>query len=141
MNTDKAAKDCWVVGQLAGIRMLELEITEAFKKPNAHANVDLRRRVHELNSWLNLVDEALAACKEPSFAAEYLGEIIGHRPYPRNFRQITADEEPHVALGQVFFGHDLYEAPIIRCNEAWEKRDAVARSCCGSLRRLTGGSE
>ena len=61
MNTDKAAKDCWVVGQLAGIRMLELEITEAFKKPNAHANVDLRRRVHELNSWLNLVDEALSA--------------------------------------------------------------------------------
>jgi hypothetical protein len=49
------------VGQLAGIRMLELEITEAFKKPNAQASADLRRRVRELNSWLNLVDDALAA--------------------------------------------------------------------------------
>ncbi len=45
MNTDRAAKDCWVVGQLAGIRMLELEITEAFKKPSGQANADLRRRV------------------------------------------------------------------------------------------------
>ena len=61
MNTDMAAKDCWVVGQLAGIRMLELEITEAFKQPDAQASADLRRRVRELNSWLNLVDDALAA--------------------------------------------------------------------------------
>jgi len=61
MNTEMVAKDCWVAGQLAGIRMLERELAEAFKKPNAQASADLRRRVHELNSWLNQVDEALAA--------------------------------------------------------------------------------
>jgi hypothetical protein len=61
MNKDMVAKDCWVAGQLAGIRMLERELTEAFKKPNAQASADLRRRVHELNSWVNQVDDALAA--------------------------------------------------------------------------------
>ncbi len=57
--TDVATKDCWIMGQLAGIRMLERELTDAFKKPSARAGKDLRRRVDELNSWLNLVDDAL----------------------------------------------------------------------------------
>ena len=61
MNTEMVAKDCWVAGQLAGIRMMERELTEAFKQPNAQTSADLRRRVRELNSWLNLVDDALAA--------------------------------------------------------------------------------
>ena len=61
MNTEMVAKDCWVAGQLAGIRMMEREIAEAFKKPNAETSADLRRRVRELNSWLNLVDDALTA--------------------------------------------------------------------------------
>lgn len=59
MKTDAVAKDCWIVGQLAGIRMLERELTDAFSEPSAQASKDLRRRVHELNSWLNLVDDAL----------------------------------------------------------------------------------
>ena len=59
MKTDAVAKDCWIVGQLAGIRMLERELTDAFNEPSAQANEDLRRRVGELNSWLNLVDDAL----------------------------------------------------------------------------------
>ena len=61
MNTEMVAQDCWVAGQLAGIRMLERELAEAFKKPNAQTSADLRRRVHELNSWVKLVDDALAA--------------------------------------------------------------------------------
>ena len=61
MKTDKIAKECWVAGQLAGIRMLERELAEAFKKPGVQASADLRRRVRELNSWLTLVDDALTA--------------------------------------------------------------------------------
>ena len=59
MKTDVVAKDCWIVGQLTGIRMLERELTDAFNEPSAQASEDLRRRVGELNSWLNLVDDAL----------------------------------------------------------------------------------
>ncbi len=59
MNTDVAAKDCWLVGQLAGIRMLENQWTQAFAMPSPGASEDLRQRVHELNMWLNLVDDAL----------------------------------------------------------------------------------
>ena len=59
MKTDVVAKDCWIVGQLAGIRMLERELSDAFKRPSAQAGEDLQRRVDELNSWVNLVDTAL----------------------------------------------------------------------------------
>ena len=59
MKTDVAAMDCWIVGQLAGIRMLERELSDALKSPSQRASEDLRRQVDELNSWLNLVDAAL----------------------------------------------------------------------------------
>ena len=59
MKTDAVAKDCWIVGQLAGIRLLERELSDAFKRPSERASEDLRRQVDELNSWLNLVDDAL----------------------------------------------------------------------------------
>ena len=60
MDTDMIlAKDCWIAGQLAGIRMLERELTDAIKKPSSRPPEDLRRRLDELNSWLNLVDDAL----------------------------------------------------------------------------------
>ena len=62
MKTDVVAKDCWIVGQLAGIRMLERELSDAFKRPSAQAGEDLQRRVDELNSWVNLVDNALTVC-------------------------------------------------------------------------------
>jgi len=59
MKTDVAAKDCWIVGQLAGIRMLEHELSDEFKRPSERASEDLRRQVEELKAWLNLVDDAL----------------------------------------------------------------------------------
>jgi len=59
MKKDSIAKDCWVAGQLAGIRMLERELNDALKHPTAKASGELRRRLSELNSWLNLVDDAL----------------------------------------------------------------------------------
>lgn len=59
MKSDVVTKDCWIVGQLAGIRMLERELSDAFKRPGAQAEADLQRRVEELNSWVNLVDSAL----------------------------------------------------------------------------------
>ena len=60
MKTDVVTKDCWIVGQLAGIRMLERELSDAFKRPSAQpGDEDLQRRVDELNSWVNLVDNAL----------------------------------------------------------------------------------
>ena len=59
MKADVVTKDCWIVGQLAGIRMLERELSDAFKRPGAQPGEDLQRRVHELNSWVNLVDNAL----------------------------------------------------------------------------------
>jgi hypothetical protein len=61
MKREVAIKDCWIVGQLAGIRMLERELTDALSRPGASAGEDLRQRVAELNSWVNIVDEALAA--------------------------------------------------------------------------------
>jgi len=61
MKTDVVTKDCWIVGQLAGIRMLERELADAFRRPRASAGEDLRQRVAQLNSWVNIVDEALAA--------------------------------------------------------------------------------
>jgi len=62
MNTDVVvAQDCWIAGQLAGIRMLERELTHAFEKPTARTPQELWRRVEELNAWLNLVDFALTA--------------------------------------------------------------------------------
>ena len=61
MKNDFASKDCWVAGQLAGIRMLERELTDGLKKPLSHAPVELRRLLSELNSWLILVEDALTA--------------------------------------------------------------------------------
>ena len=61
MKIDATTKDCWISGQLAGIRMLERELARAFESPGAHAREGLRQRIARLNSWLNLVDDALTA--------------------------------------------------------------------------------
>lgn len=58
MKTDVVTKDCWIVGQLAGIRMLEHELSDALKRPSAPGE-DLQRRLDELNSWVTFVDNAL----------------------------------------------------------------------------------
>jgi hypothetical protein len=73
METDAVDKDCWIVGQLAGIRMLERELSEAFKRPRESVSEDLRRRVDELNSWLNLVDEALTFRTSSALRPSQLG--------------------------------------------------------------------
>jgi hypothetical protein len=54
MKTDVVARDCRIVGQLA-----ERAFTDAFTMSSPQANDDLRPRVDELGSWLNLVDNAL----------------------------------------------------------------------------------
>jgi hypothetical protein len=59
MKKDVVAKDCWIMGQLAGIRMLERELTDAFKKPRSRSGEGLQRRVAQLSSWVGLVDDAL----------------------------------------------------------------------------------
>ena len=59
MRTDVLTRDCWIVSQLAGIRMLERELTDAIGKPGA-VGEDLQRRVAQLTSWVNLVDDALS---------------------------------------------------------------------------------
>jgi|HubBroStandDraft_5_1064220.scaffolds.fasta_scaffold2190856_1 hypothetical protein len=59
MESELVHEDGWIIGQLAGIHMLEQELTNAFKKPTARAGEDLRRRLAQLNSWLNVVDDAL----------------------------------------------------------------------------------
>ena len=60
MNIDFIADDCWIEGQLAGIRLLENELSEAFRAPQRHRREGLQQRVARLNSWLNQVDQALA---------------------------------------------------------------------------------
>ena len=60
MKTNVASRECWIVGQIAGIRMLERELADAFRSPAAGAREDLRRRVAELNCWLNALDHALS---------------------------------------------------------------------------------
>ena len=60
MNIDFIADDCWIEGQLAGIRLLERELSDAFRAPRKQGKEDLRQRVAHLNSWLTMVDQALA---------------------------------------------------------------------------------
>jgi hypothetical protein len=60
MNIDFIADDCWLEGQLTGIRLLERELSEAFRAPNSHGREGLQKRVAQLNSWLNQVDQALS---------------------------------------------------------------------------------
>ena len=59
MKADVVPKDRWIMDQLAGIQILERELTNAFKRPGARTSQDLQRRVAQLNSWLNMVDDAL----------------------------------------------------------------------------------
>jgi len=58
-KTDVIENDCWIVGQLAGIRMLEQEVSQALRKPGARDSKELQQRVANLNSWVSMVDQAL----------------------------------------------------------------------------------
>jgi hypothetical protein len=81
----------------------------------------------------------LAPRQEPSLASEYLSKIVGHRPHARNPRQVAADQQPQVALGQALSKQDLHQALITGHNEAWEERNAVPGACRSRLRRLATG--
>ena len=58
MSKDIVMNDCWIIGQLAGIRALERELTHAFKSGAREEN--LRQRVAKLNAWVTRVDRALS---------------------------------------------------------------------------------
>ena len=45
MNIDFIADDCWLEGQLTGIRLLERELSEAFRAPQSHRREGLQQRV------------------------------------------------------------------------------------------------
>jgi len=57
---DAIEKDCWIVGQLAGIRLMEQELTQALRKPGTRNSKELQQRVAKLNSWVSMVDQALS---------------------------------------------------------------------------------
>jgi hypothetical protein len=59
MKADLVTRDCWIVGQLARIQILEQELSDAFKRPGERTIKNLQRRVAQLNSRLNSVDGAL----------------------------------------------------------------------------------
>jgi hypothetical protein len=59
MKGDAVARDCWIAGQLAGIRMLERESAQDLACSGAGAHEGLGQRVAQLNSWLNPVERAL----------------------------------------------------------------------------------
>jgi hypothetical protein len=80
MKADVVTKDCWIMGQIAGIRMLEQELTSAFKSPSARTGEDLQRRVAQLNSWLNLVDDALTVRTGPRLVVLRPGHNSDGRP-------------------------------------------------------------
>jgi hypothetical protein len=61
MSKQVVVNDAWVMGQLAGIKVLERELSAQFKKSKPGASEMLRRRVAQLNSWVSLVDDALSA--------------------------------------------------------------------------------
>jgi hypothetical protein len=71
MKADVVTKDCWIMGQLAGIHILEQELTDALKRPGKPTNKNLQQRVAQLNSWLNSVDDALTGRPQ---------KIFSHRP-------------------------------------------------------------
>ena len=55
---DLVTGDCWILGQLTGIRMMERELTGALQQPDTPREY-LRRQITQLNSWLDLVEDAL----------------------------------------------------------------------------------
>jgi hypothetical protein len=58
------------------------------------------------------------ACQETPLPAKHVEEMIGHRPHAWDLRKVTADQKPHVALGQALSRQDLHEALIIGCIKA-----------------------
>lgn len=60
MNVDHLAKDCWLASQLAGIRMLEKQLSQALARGNRRQNATLSLQVARLDSWVRQVDAALS---------------------------------------------------------------------------------
>jgi hypothetical protein len=60
MKATAVAKDCWILGQLAGIRLMEEELTKKLKTSRGRVGEELHQRVMELNAWLTRVERVLA---------------------------------------------------------------------------------
>lgn len=80
--THSVTNDFWIVSQLARIQRLEEELSDAFKNPVGRTNEDLQRRLHQLNSRLNIVDVVLS-----SRASKSRKQIIGRRPSVAGMRR------------------------------------------------------
>jgi hypothetical protein len=60
MQTNTSVNDQWIVNQLVGIKMLEQELASALNKPSV-GKEQLRRRIRQLNAWVDAVDHSLSA--------------------------------------------------------------------------------
>jgi hypothetical protein len=61
MQSNTHTNDQWIVNQLVGIRMLEQELASALGKPSIRGKEHLRRRIRQLNAWVDAVDHSLSA--------------------------------------------------------------------------------
>lgn len=61
MSKNLSANERWILNQLMGIRSLEEEVASALRKPSGNGTQRIRRRINELNSWLDAVDHSLSA--------------------------------------------------------------------------------
>ena len=61
MPTTTSVNDQWILNQLIGIRMLEQELAAALGKPSIRGKAQLRRRIRQLNAWVDAVDHSLSA--------------------------------------------------------------------------------
>jgi hypothetical protein len=82
---DSVTNDFWIMSQLARIQRLEEELSDAFNNPVGRTNADLQRRLHQLNSRVNIVDVVLS-----SRASNSRKQIIGRRPSVAGMRPSAA---------------------------------------------------
>lgn len=61
MSRHTVISDRWIVSQLIGIRMLERELAHALDKPSGVGKERLERRLRQLNSWVDAVDQSLSS--------------------------------------------------------------------------------
>lgn len=60
MNANHLAKDCWVITQLAGIRMLEEQLSQVLAQGSRRQKATLHLEVAKLDTWVRQVDRALS---------------------------------------------------------------------------------
>lgn len=60
VNANHLAKDCWVITQLAGIRMLEEQLSQVLAQGSRRQKATLHLEVAKLDTWVRQVDRALS---------------------------------------------------------------------------------